>query len=74
MVKDCDNLCFNWCISSSDLPKAVDVCSSEIFFCLFSETVWKGYCVIHFKANQFKSNAMTNNIECTGFLMWLPCY
>ena len=32
-----DNLCLNGCISSSDLPKIVDVCGAEISFNVFSD-------------------------------------
>ena len=47
----CDNLCLNRCISSSDLPRIVHVCGAEVL--MFSVTIRKDCCVIHFKANQF---------------------
>ena len=33
----CDNLCLNGCISSSELPKIVDVCGAEVTFNVFSD-------------------------------------
>ena len=31
-----DNLCLNGCISSSNLPKAVDICGAEVSFHILS--------------------------------------
>ena len=33
----CDNLCINGCISSSNLPKTVDVCGAEVSFSVLSD-------------------------------------
>ena len=48
----CDNICLNDCISSSDLPKTVDVCGAELSFNVFVTTK-RDYSVIHFYANPF---------------------
>ena len=72
-------ICLSGCISSSfNLPKTVDVCGDEVSFKTLSDHKEGLLC----DSVQSKSiilliileNAIINNDECTGFLMWLPCY
>ena len=70
-----DNLCLNGytCISLSDLPKIVDVCGAEISFNFFSDNQEGLFCD-SLQSKSILENAVINNGECTGCLMWLPCY
>jgi len=68
----CDNLCLNECISSSNLPKTVDVCGAEVSFNVFSDK--EGLLCDSLQSKSILENAVIKNGECTGFLMWLPCY
>ena len=63
----CDNLCLNGCISASNLPKTVDVCGTEVSFNVLSDSD-------SVQSKSILEDAIINNNECTGFLMWLPCY
>ena len=66
-----DNLCLNGCISSSDLSKVVDVSGAEIRFNVFSDNK-EGLLRDSLQSKSIPENAVINNSECTGFLMWLP--
>ena len=68
-----DNLCLNGCISSSKLPKTVDICGAEVSFNVLSEHM-EGPLFDSVQSKSILENAIINNDECTGFLMWLPCY
>ena len=70
-----DNLCLNGCtcISLSDWPKIVDICGAEISFNFFSDNK-EGLLCDSLQSKSILENAVINNSECTGFLMWLPCY
>ena len=68
----CDNLCLNGCISASNLPKTVDVCGTEVSFNVLSDNK-EGLLCDSVQSKSILEDAIINN-ECTGFLMWLPCY
>ena len=68
-----NNICLNGCISLSHLPKTVDVCGAELSFNVFSDNKEGLLCNSLHRKSIFE-NAMINNTECTGFLMWLSCY
>ena len=68
-----DNLCLSGCISSSNLPKTVDVCGAEVSFNVLSDNK-EGPLCDSVQSKSILENAIINNDECTGFLMWLPCY
>ena len=51
--KVCDNLCYNGSISSSKLPKTVDICGAEVSFNVLSDNKEGLLYVIQFKANEF---------------------
>lgn len=59
----------------SDLPKTVDVCGAEVSFNVFSDNK-EGLLCYSLQSKSILENAIIkfNNSECTGFLMWLPCY
>ena len=69
----CDNLCLNGCISASNLPKTVDVCGTEVSFNVLSDNK-EGLLCDSVQSKSILEDAIINNNECTGFLMWLPCY
>ena len=64
----CDNLCLNGCISSSDLPKIVDVYGAEVSFNVFSDNK-EGLLCDSLQSKSILENAVINNSDCTGFLM-----
>ena len=69
----CDNLCLSGCISSSNLPKTVDICGAELSLHVLSDNK-EGILCDSVQSNLILENAEINNDECTGRLMWLPCY
>ena len=69
----CANLCLHGCISSSNLPKTVDVCGAEVSFNVLSDNM-EGLLYDSRQSKSILENAIINNDDCTGFLMWLPCY
>ena len=68
-----DNLCLNGCISASNLPKTVDVCGAEVSFNVPSDNK-EGLLCDSVQSKSILEDAIINNSECTGFLMWLPYY
>ena len=68
-----DNPCLNGCISSSNLPKTFVVCGAEVSFNVLSDNK-EGLLCDSVQSKSILENALINNDECTGFLMWLPCY
>ena len=68
-----DNQCLNGCISSSNLPKTVDICEAEPGFHVLSDNK-EGLLCDSVRSKSILENAIINNDECTGFLMWLHCY
>ena len=68
-----DQPCLNGCISSSNLPKTVDICGAEVSFHVLSDNK-EGLLCDFIQRKSILENAIINNDECTGFLMWLPCY
>ena len=74
MAKHCDNLCLNRCISSSDLPIIVDVCGAEVSFNVLFCDNKEGLLCDSLQSKSILENAVINNSESTGFLVWLPCY
>ena len=67
-----DNLCLNGCISSSNLPKPVDGCGAEVSFNVLSDNK-EGLLCDSVQSKSILENGIIND-ECTGLLMWLPCY
>ena len=65
----CDNLCLNGCISSSDLPKIVDVCGAEESFNVFSDNRHnkEGLLCDSLQSKSIIENTEINNSEYTGF-------
>ena len=68
-----DNLRLNRSMSSSNLPKTVDVCGTEVSFNVLSDNK-EGLLCDSVQSESILENAIINNDECTGFLMWLPGY
>ena len=68
-----DNLCLNGYISSSNLPKTVDICGAQVSFHVLSDNKEGLFCD-SIQRKSILENAIINNDECTGFLKWLPCY
>ena len=69
----CDHVCLNGCISSSNLPKTVDICGAEVSFHDITDNKEGLFCD-SIKSESILENAIICNNECTGFLMWLPFY
>ena len=68
-----DKLCLNESISSSNLPRTVDVSKAEVSFNVLSDTKEVLLCD-SVQSKSIPENAIVYNDECTGFLMWLLCY
>ena len=68
-----DNLCLNGCISSSNLPKTVDICGAEGSFHVISDNK-EGLLCDSVQSKSILENVKINNDECTGVLMWLLLY
>ena len=61
------------CLSSSNLPKTVDICGAEVSFHFLSVNK-EGLVSDSVQSKSILENAIINNAECAGFLMWLSCY
>ena len=55
-----------------NLPKTVDICGAEVSVHVLSEN--KGLLCDSVQSKSILENAIINNDECTGLVMWLPCY
>jgi hypothetical protein len=68
-----DNLSLYMLLPSDDLPKTVDVCGAEVGLDLKSDSS-EGVLSDSSESKSILQNVIKSNSECTGFLMWLPCF
>ena len=66
-----DNLCLNGCISSSNLPKTVDICGAEVSFHVLSDNK-EGLLCNSIQRKSILENAIINNVKwyMKCFIYW----